>query len=179
MELKSRKPLCIRWNPFASFPPFLCLSFDSCWFCLYQSWEAGHRSLRMCIIRTNWLNPVRWICSHINLPCHPCTAPSLKCIQCRKSSHWNNWKAGSAAEIAGKQQHKKKKTVIPNSLNKPGGKQGKGNAGRVTVDRVKATDEWLQEAFMSDISHHTSHSDKKCHSRDKRTQVVRGLKQPA
>lgn len=51
-----------------------------------------------------------------------------------------------------------------------------GCAGWVMVDRVRATDEWVQEAVMSDIFHQTSHSDKKCHSRDKRTQVVCRLK---
>ncbi len=47
--------------------------------------------------------------------------------------------------------------------------------GCVTVDRVKATDEWVQKAVMSDIFHQTSQSNKKCHSRDKRTQVVHRL----
>lgn len=38
---------------------------------------------------------------------------------------------------------------------------GIGCAGWVTVDRVRTTDEWVQEAAMSDIFHQTSQSDKK------------------
>lgn len=46
----------------------------------------------------------------------------------------------------------KKNPFIPhhNSQNKPDRKWGIGCAGRITVDRVRATDEWVQEAVMSD-----------------------------
>lgn len=62
----------------------------------------------------------------------------------------------------------KKKNLIPHgkSQNKPDRKRGIGCAGWVTADRVRATDEWIQEAVTSDIFHQTSQSDKKCHSRD-------------
>lgn len=80
-------------------------------------------------------------------------------------------------ETAGKQQKKRPASPRHNSQNKPDRKWGIGCAGWFTVDRVRATDEWVQEAAMSDIFHQTSQSDKKkCHSRDKRTQVVYGLK---
>lgn len=84
-------------------------------------------------------------------------------------------------ETVGKQTKKKKKgtrgeknTLIThrNSQNKPDRKLGIGCVGWVTLDRVRTTDEWVQGAVMCDISHQTSQSDKKCHSRDKRTRVV-------
>lgn len=96
----------------------------------------------------------------------PLTAPSLKLIQLCKSSHWNNGtQAGQWKQLANKK---------PSS--RTDRKRSIGCTGCVMVDRVGATDEWVQEAVMSDIFHQTSKSDRNCHSRNKRTQVVHRLK---
>lgn len=107
----------------------------------------------------------------------PLAAPFLKPIQLCKSSHWNNWLAGRTVETVGKQQQQQPQQKKPfithrNGQNKPDRKRGIGCAGWVTVDRVRTTDEKVQEAVMSDICHQTDKKKKKSHSGDKRTQVV-------
>lgn len=93
----------------------------------------------------------------------PRTATSLKPIQLYKSSHRNNWYAGRTVETVGKQK--------PSSLsqNKPERRRGIGCTGWVTVDRVRPTDEWVQEAVMSDIFS----SDKVSQTKNKKIQTRR------
>ena len=47
----------------------------------------------------------------------PHTAPSLKPIQLCKSSHWNNWQAGRAAETVGKEKKKPSSLTIQAKIN--------------------------------------------------------------
>lgn len=104
----------------------------------------------------------------------PLYCSSLKAHSALQKAATGTGRAGQWKQLVNK---KKKKNLFPrrSSQNQPD-RKGIGCAGWVTVDRVRATDEWVQEAVMSDIFHQTSQSDKKYHSRDKRTKVVCRLK---
>lgn len=58
-------------------------------------------------------------------------------------------------------QAREKEVKKCHSQNKPDRDKGIGCTSSVTVDRVRATDEWVQEAVMSDIFHQTRKTDKK------------------
>lgn len=140
--------LCCFFFPFFLylFPPFL----DSWWFCLWQSWDAGQCLLGRCIIGPNWLNPARRRCGNMNPPLlSPVLLHPWNSFSFAKSSHWNNRKQASQwKQLVNKKNPSLSPPLTPNSQNKPGRKRG---MGCVTADRVRATDEWVQEAVMSDI----------------------------
>lgn len=129
--------------------------FDSRLFCLYQSWEAGQYLLRMCITRPIKLNPGRRECGSMNPPRSILKAHSAPWKQALEQLESRQRSGNSSYTTT---QKRSSLTARGN----PGRKAGdSAKLEGVTVDGVKATDERFQEAFMSDIFHQTSHSDKK------------------